>query len=181
MAETIWPIRMTGALLSGVIYLNQRGEVQQVHWCLTPDGESVSADVQPVIRVGSLGEANTLLPAMLAELTERFAKAAATEAAKAAQSKKRAAHTGQGTIPQTGKESDMQVESGETAGAHTPEGAEELEELQEVPDEADEQAASAGDQPEASLQAPAKPEGKKSGKSKEPPAMASLFDGLDLS
>ncbi len=180
MADDNQSKRMTGALVSGVIYFDEQGEIQEVHWCATPDGESAPADVQPVIRVGGLEEASILLPAMLAELTERFAKAAALEAAKAAKSKKKAVNTGQAAIPQTGQGSEKQAEAGETADVQEPEVAEELEKLQEAPGD-DGLEASAEEQPEAKPLTPAKLESKKISNSKELPAMASLFDGLDLS
>lgn len=91
MNDTNQPKRLTGALVSGVVYLDEQGQVQDVHWCMSPDGDDAPADVQPVIRLGGFDATGQILPEMLSELADRFAQAAATEAAKAAKSKKKAA------------------------------------------------------------------------------------------
>jgi hypothetical protein len=91
MNDTYQPKRLTGALVSGVVYLDEQGQVQDVHWCMSPDGDDAPADVQPVIRLGGFDATGQILPEMLSELADRFAQAAATEAAKAARSKKKAA------------------------------------------------------------------------------------------
>ncbi len=187
MIET-QPKRMTGALLSGVIYLDEQGAVKEVHWCVTPDGETAPADVQPVIRVGGLDEANELLPAMLAELIERFAQAAAVEAARAAKSKKKPAGATKTAIPQTGARAPDQPDEKEEAPDPESEGdALELHEDEtefDGPDEEIGQEASPEDTLEQQTSVPpkpaAKPDRKISGKPNEAPAMASLFDGLDL-
>ena len=89
MINNLTPKRMSGALVSAVIYLDGKGALKEIHWCMTPDGKSTPVDIQPVIRMGSLQDASDLLPVMLAELTERFAQAAAVEAAKALKNAKR--------------------------------------------------------------------------------------------
>ena len=182
------PKHMTGALLSGVIYLDGEGVVKEVHWCVTPDGETAPADVQPVIRRGGLDEASALLPAMLAELTERFARAAAVEAARAAKSKKKPAGAAKTAVPQTGARVPEQTYEKEEDPEPESEGAvEDHEEETEFdePDEEIEQEASSEDKLEGQtpvLTIPAaQPERKISGKPDKAPAMASLFDGLDLS
>jgi hypothetical protein len=65
--------------------------MQEVHWCMSPDGDDTPADVQPVIRICGFDATGQILPEMLSELADRFAQAAATEAAKAAKSKKKVA------------------------------------------------------------------------------------------
>ena len=182
------PKHMTGALLSGVIYLDGEGAVKEVHWCLTPDGESAPADVQPVIRRGGLDEASELLPAMLAELTERFARAAAVEAARAAKSKKKPAGATNTAIPQAGARAPAQPdEKEEDPEAESAGDVEEHEEETEFDDPGEEigQEASSEDKLEGQSPVPTKPasqpERKISGKPDKAPAMASLFDGLDLS
>jgi hypothetical protein len=187
MTET-QPKHMTGALLSGVIYLDGEGAVKEVHWCVTPDGETAPADVQPVIRRGFLEEASALLPAMLAELTERFAHAAAVEAARASKSKKKPAGATNTAIPQTGARALEQP--GEKEDDPEPESDGDVEEHEEEtefdePDEEIGQEASSEDKLEGQTTVPtipaAKVDSKISGKPDKAPAMASLFDGLDLS
>jgi hypothetical protein len=90
MTDMNQPKRMTGALLSGVLYLDEQGRVQDVHWCITADGDDAPADVQPVIRTGALDTAAETMAGMLAELADRFAQAAALEAAKVAKGRSKA-------------------------------------------------------------------------------------------
>jgi hypothetical protein len=182
------PKHMTGALLSGVIYLDGEGVVKEVHWCVTPDGETAPADVQPVIRRGFLDEASALLPAMLAELTERFARAAAVEAARAAKSKKKPTGATNSAVPQTGARVPEQPDENEEDPEPESEGdAEEHGEETGFDEPAREigQEASSEDKLEGQSPVPTKPasqpERKISGKPDNAPAMASLFDGLDLS
>jgi hypothetical protein len=76
MTDINTPKRMTGALLSGVLYLDEQGRVQDVHWCMTADGDDAPQDIQPVIRTDTLDTAAETLAGMLAELADRFAQAA---------------------------------------------------------------------------------------------------------
>jgi hypothetical protein len=77
-----------------VLYLDEQGRVQTVHWCMTADGDDAPADVQPVGRTGEFDNATETLPEMLAELVDRFARATAASAAKAIKRKQKAVPAG---------------------------------------------------------------------------------------
>jgi hypothetical protein len=180
MTDINQPKRLTGALVSGVIYLDEQNRVQDAHWCMTADGDDAPADIQPVIRTGSFDTAGQILPEMLAELADRFARAAAAEAAKAARSKKKAAHDKPAPVPAV-----SQTAAVEDAPEEIPDGAEtETLPAQEVKEPAQPETPSGGEQAgekPASTPAPAKPAVAKLAEAAPASSTPSLFDGLDLS
>jgi hypothetical protein len=178
MTDINQPKRLTGALVSGVIYLDEQNRVQDAHWCMTADGDDAPADIQPVIRTGSFDTAGQILPEMLAELADRFARAAAAEAAKAARSKKKAAHDKPAPVPAV-----SQTAAVEDALEEIPDGAEtETLPSQEEPatPETPSGETQAGEKP-APTPTPAKPAVTKLAKAAPATSTPSLFDGLDLS
>lgn len=181
MSEMNQPKRLVGALVSGVVYLDEQGDVQDVHWCLTADGPA--PDIQPVIRTGDLNGAAELLPAMLEELADRFAQAAAVEAAKAVKSKKKAAPAVQpapapaASEPETG-DAEPADDNGEDESE--PDEAEEADQEQTEPEIAEALSEAVSSHiPAAAAPPVGKPASKKT--ARPAPAMTSLFDGLDLS
>jgi hypothetical protein len=186
MTETISPKHMTGALLSGVIDFDEQGNLIRITWCLTPDGETAPADIQPVIRMSSLAETGEVLQAMLSELQDRFAQAAAAAAAKALKSKLKQPVTAPpagSPIPKSvpdarNEEVDgADQEDAESDGGQTSLDKEEIQTGEEFSPEE-------GNQPEpfpTPVLVVKKPELAKVFPKKEAPAFPSLFDGLDLS
>jgi hypothetical protein len=165
MTNTNQPTRLTGALVSGVLYLDEQGRVQDVHWCMTADGDDAPADVQPVIRTGEFDNATQTLPEMLAELADRFARAAAAEAAKAVRRNKKA-------VPAPAV---SQAASSEAAPEEKPENTETETRLAHNAEEpAQPETTSGAEQPGAEPAC-------KPASAKPAVSIPSLFDGLDLS
>jgi len=182
MMEENQPKRMTGALISGVIYLDDQSNIQEVYWCMTADGDSAPADIQPVIRTGSLGEAHELLPTMLVELKDRFAQAAAAEMAKALRSKKSSSSTNSSKPANKPITTSLEGEDVQEAdGGVTVEPEDRLDTPEQVEAEGENSMEDKGEpeeEPVSAVRIPP-PVEKKTGK--PAPAMASLFDGLDMS
>jgi hypothetical protein len=177
MMNTLTPKRMNVALVSGVIYLGEEGAVREIHWCMTPDGETTPVDIQPVIRMGSLEGAGDLLQGMLTELNERFAQAAAVEAAKALKNTKRQT-VAQETGEKSEKESHMKDEN--LAPAHEPEEDEPEEESEGLEEPSTEGEEKLEPEPSPAVQTSEAKEADVEVQ-KVSPAVPSLFDGLDLS
>lgn len=180
MTDINQPKRLTGALVSGVIYLDEQNRVQDAHWCMTAEGDDAPADIQPVIRTDSFDTVGQILPEMLAELADRFARAAAAEAAKAARSKKKAAHNKPTSAPVVSQMAVVEaapVEISENAETETL-PAQEVKEP--APPETPSGEEQTGEKP-APTPVPAKPAVAKLAEAAPATSTPSLFDGLDLS
>jgi hypothetical protein len=169
MTDMNQPKRMKGALLSGVLYLDEQGRVQDVHWCMTADGDDAPADLQPVIRTGTLDTAAETLVGMLAELVDRFAQAAALEAANGVKGGRKAPKPVPATPALAAEEIDEQ------AGDLPP--ADEKGRVEEISSSMEEDLTGpSGGGDEAMGDRPAAVPGPDPA-----PSMPGLFDGLDMS